>query len=354
MLAFLETARACEADIPSLGKSVRNIVSGYVDDDGLWRLDRAHRLAEQAMVECQFDESMHPLLDHCRQQYRRLLAMLQDRFQPAVRTAGWPPADILRQTGIFNRFVSPELDAGQRVAYFQVDSLRYELGRDLAVALQDLGTPSLSAAMATLPTSTPIGMASLLPDADGSLRLISDSADKLTPAIGDHLLPDLSHRREYLKYRFGDRVAEVQLDRVISEPPQALDKLIGAADLLVVRSLEIDDAGEGRSITHVSPLIARVIGDIKRAIDRLAQKGFRVIVIAADHGHLLLPDIPPGDVIPEPEGTWNYRKRRSLVGTFTGKGEGSIVIGATSLGVQTDPPNLDLAFPTGLRTYRQG
>lgn len=197
-------------------------------------------------------------------------------------------------------------------------------------------------------------MASLLPDADGSLRLVSESADKLTPAIGDHLLPDLGHRREYLKYRFGDRIAELQLEQVISAPSQTLDKLIGAADLLVVRSLEIDDAGEGRSITHVSPLIARVIGDIKRAVDRLVQKGFRVIVIAADHGHLLLPDIPPGDVIPEPEGTWNYRKRRSLVGTFTGKSEGSIVIGASSLGVQTEPPNLDLAFPTGLRTYRQG
>lgn len=353
LLEFLSLARDIEPLIGNLPVSTQGIVNAYVAPDGFWRLDRGQRLFEQAFVECQFDDDLEPLLQHCRARYREIVGNMQERFQEAVKKHGWPPEGRIRQTQIFDQHVAPELDAGRKVAYFQVDSLRYELGFDLYEVLGALGKSTLEGAAATLPTSTPIGMASLLPGADTGLSLVVDNSGTLTPTIGDTSLPALENRRELLKKRYGDRAGELQLDQVISASATRLAKLIKSADLLVVRSLDIDDSGEARSLTHARTEMARVIGDIKRAVDRLIVQGFRTFIVASDHGHILLPEIPAGDVIAEPDGAWAYRKRRALVGRVIGKATGSLVLPALHLGIRTDPADLEIAFPSGLRTYRQ-
>jgi len=63
---------------------------------------------------------------------------------------------------------------------------------------------------------------------------------------------------------------------------------------VVVRTQEIDALGEGPSLYLARKLMSDIIGDVRTATDRLSGLGFRTFVYAADHGHILLPEIAPG------------------------------------------------------------
>jgi hypothetical protein len=73
---------------------------------------------------------------------------------------------------------------GKRVAYFMVDALRFELAVALERQLGASHTCRLQPVCAQLPTVTPVGMAALLPKAEGNLFLRRDG-DELVPRLGD-------------------------------------------------------------------------------------------------------------------------------------------------------------------------
>ena len=71
-----------------------------------------------------------------------------------------------RNRDVFSRFVEPLLKAGDKVAYFLIDSLRYELAAELQQELEKLHLAQLHVVSAQLPSITPVGMASLMPQAE--------------------------------------------------------------------------------------------------------------------------------------------------------------------------------------------
>src|SRR5690606_34308030 len=104
--------------------------------------------------------------------YREAAVNLQDAFLAAVQAEGWPPDGAPRQTRIFDDHVTPLLERRERTAFFLVDSLRYEMGRDLGEALIGTGEVEITHAAGVVPTVTGCGMAALMPGADGMLRLV--------------------------------------------------------------------------------------------------------------------------------------------------------------------------------------
>jgi hypothetical protein len=295
-LAFLEVAAEVESrDVP---RGARALVEVYVAPDGLWRLDRAQRHFEQASAVCAQDDEVEPLVQLCRERYRAVVERTQAVFQVEVRATGWPPEGVRRQTQTFDSHVAPELAERRRTAYFLVDSLRYEMGRDLAEALQALGATTVEACASVLPTTTPCGMAALLPDADGKLTLVEQRGD-LVPALDGAPLPAVNERKALLADRYGTRVFDTTLDDLLSTTQQRLGRRIGEADLVVVRTQDIDALGEG-SIYRARKVMSDVIGELRSAATRLAALGFGTLVFAADHGHVLVPETLPGDVVSEP------------------------------------------------------
>ena len=81
-------------------------------------------------------------------------------FVEALRGGGWAVPGVLHQTRVYRECVEP---MPGRVAYFLVDALRFEMGRELADQLQGALELSVRPAVAALPTITPVGMAALLP-----------------------------------------------------------------------------------------------------------------------------------------------------------------------------------------------
>lgn len=339
------------ARIPRAEDSVRAWVSAYTAAEGMWQVDRCQRLMEQSAAECAEDKEVEELVGLCRQNYFQFVEFAQSRFLKAVERDGWPPEDVLRQTQVFDRYIGSALDERRRVAFFLVDAMRYEMGRDAARAIESLGAVKVAPAASVLPTTTLFGMAALMPGADSSFTLVEDG-DDLTPSIAGHLLRGSSERMNLLKERYGDRFQELRFDQLLSISQKKLQTTVGKADLVVIRTPDIDSLGEGQSSYRARKLMTDIIGELRTATDRLIACGIETVVFAADHGHFLLPDVAAGDVLQLPPGDWKKAKRRSLLGSSLGTAPGVAVFPATKMGIVGPVP--ELAVATGFRVFSAG
>jgi hypothetical protein len=348
---LLIAAKTWSNQSQSIQSTVRDLVQAYTAAEGLWQTDRQQRLVEQGAADCAENEEVEGLVSICRQQYAEVVGGAQASFVKAVEQQGWPPEGLLRQTQVFNRYVAPELESRRRVAYFLVDSMRYEMGRDLGGTLEPFGPVTVSLATTILPTTTTCAMAALMPGADGVFTLVDDR-DEIVPAIAGRILRNSADRMDFIRARYGDQFRDLPLGDLLSMPQKKLQSAIGPADLVVVRTQEIDALGEGPSLYLARKLMSDIIGDVRTATDRLAGLGFETFVYAADHGHVLLPEIAPGSMAQQPPGQWKMTKRRSLLGRSISKPPGVTILKASHVGI-TGPVE-EYAAPSGLTAFAAG
>ena len=133
--------------------------------------------------------------------------------------------------------------AGTRVAYFVVDALRYEMGAELLEQLQGAEELAIRPAVAMLPTITPVGMAALLPGAAALILRRRGARGSSAHAIEQTFMANLTDRLRFLKAKVPD-VVDLQLEKVLRMSSSKLQTAIGDASLVLVRSQEIDLAGE--------------------------------------------------------------------------------------------------------------
>jgi hypothetical protein len=348
---FLAAAHVWSSRAASVPNTVRDFVQAYTAVDGLWQTDRQQRLVEQGAASCAEDEEVAGLVGICRQRYTEIVGTTQASFLKAVERQGWPPESVLRQTQAFDRYVSPAVAERHKVAYFLVDSMRYEMGRDLGRTLEPFGAVTVSYAATILPTTTPCAMAALMPGADGVYSLVEDRGE-LAPAIAKKVLRNSGDRMEFIREAYGDRFREFPLGELLSMSRKKLQSAIGEADLAVIRTQEIDALGEGPSLYLARKLMSDIIGDIRTATDRLVEMSFRAFVYVADHGHVLLPEIAPGSIAQQPAGDWKMKTRRSLLGSSISRAPGVVILDADHLGI--NGPAKEYAVPSGLTAFVAG
>ena len=199
----------------------------------------------------------------------------------ALRQAQWAIPGGMSQTRVFPDLVEGK---GAAAAYFLVDSLRYEMGVELREQLSDADELALCAAVAAVPTITPIGMAALLPGASASFQ-VSESGGKLVAEVDGSPLPGLAARQKFLKSRVPG-TADVELGKLLGMTSGELRKKINGATLITVRSQDIDAFGETGSNHLARQVMDTAVGNLARAIRKLADAGIERFVVAADHGHL--------------------------------------------------------------------
>jgi len=313
-------------------------------------LDRHHREMEQAANQIQEDhDGVERLLQIARQAYFRTVEQLQGEFTRLVQAEGWPATGggkLLWNRQIFNKVVAPELESGSKVAYFLVDSLRYELGVEIEKQLSDKLKVSMHPVCAQLPTYTEIGMASLMPDAESELSL-EPKGEKLVTTLGGTPATTPAARFAFLQSKKGDLCADIELSELIAKKKV---KLPEQTRLLVVRTRDIDTLAHG-SPRQVLDLIPNLIREIVRGISEVTKLGFDTAVIATDHGFLLFHDQEAGDLAPKPPGNWQIEKSRCLLG----KGEAdaqNLVFDAKVVGIPGEVRNY--AVPKMLVPYARG
>lgn len=330
-------------------KNLAGLMKAYTE--GGWSdIDRASRLFETALTACTDEDIISPVVDLCRHRYREAAVNLQDAFLAAVQAEGWPPDGAPRQTRIFDDHVTPLLERRERTAFFLVDSLRYEMGRDLGEALTGTGEVEITHAAGVVPTVTGCGMAALMPGADGMLRLVEKDGG-LVPALGTRLLKTSADRMKLLAETYGDRFFETTLDELLGSPKKVAAN-VKKAELFVVRTQDPDAVAENLGAWRARRYLSDVIGDIAAAVRWVVSQGIDRIVISADHGHMMLPEIPAGDVVQTPPGGWLENKRRCRLGSGLSGAAGTITLKAGHVGIQGDVQ--EVCLPIGFRVFSDG
>lgn len=341
------------AVVVSRGLSGKKDLAGLMKTytQGGWSdLDRASRLFETALTACTDEEIISPVVNLCRRRYREAALDLQSVFLASVQAEGWPPDGEPRQTCIFDDHVTPLLERRVKTVFFLVDSLRYEMGRDLGEALAGTGEVKISHAASVLPTVTGCGMAALMPGADGMLRLIEKDGS-LVPVLGTRLLKTSADRMKLLSETYGDRFFETTLDELLGSPKKVAANL-KKAEIFVVRTQDPDAVAENLGAWRARRYLSDVIGDIAAAVRWVVLQGFERVVISADHGHMMLPEIPPGDVVQTPPGGWLENKRRCRLGSGLSGSAGTLTLKAAHVGIQGDVQ--EICLPIGFRVFSEG
>jgi len=329
--------------------SLEAIVHGYAMT---WRdLDRHHREMEQAALQCPEDQDgLETLVQRGRREYCRSVDALQAEFIRLAANEGWPVSggQILHNNQLFNRIVAPALDQGENVAYFLVDSFRFELGVELEKQLSDKQPSTLHTVCAQLPTYTEVGMASLMPDAETVLNMVEKDG-KLITTLNQNPATNPVTRLDYLKSIKGDQCMDIELEDLLRKKKL---KLPAPVRLLLVRTRDIDTIAHGSS-SQALRMIPDLLRQILRGLNKVADLGFTKAVIATDHGFVLFPEQEAGNVAPKPIGRWLVEKSRCVLGQSMGEGDGAnLVLKRTDVGI---PGAFEhYAVPRALVPYSRG
>jgi len=331
--------------LPGHAQSQERLVDFYLHS--LREADRRQRELEQAVNDhLETDPIMDAVIAQARGRYRELAEQVQVVFTKHLEGAGWPPAGRLANAEVFDHLVAPRLqESGRRVAYLLIDALRYELGVALQQQLAEDAPVELQAAFASLPSITPVGMASLLPGAGQRLTLARKD-DSLVPMLNGVDVGNVKQRMEVLRRKFGDRFAELGLNEFV----RSKGELPPTVHLLVLRSVDIDSHLESNPETTLG-LVHDTLKRIRVALHKLAQAGFHDLVIATDHGFFLNAQAQPGDVCTKPPGTWLPVHDRCLLGDGAADNH-NFVVRADRVGVRGDFHQV--ASPRSMAPYKSG
>jgi len=318
----------------------------YTAADGWHRLDQAQRRMESWVANLDDDPDERPL-GVVRRAYEDAGNAMAEGFTKALMKGGWTHGDVLHQTNVFRDVVTQQ---PKPVAYFLVDAMRFEMGVELKERLPKTSEVSLRPAVVALPSITPIGMAALMPSASSSFSVVESGGD-LGVRIEDAFLPDLAARKKFASARI-PKLADIALDELLSLQPSKLAKRIDGAQVVIVRSQEIDHAGETGFTFQARQVMDTVIDNLARAIRKLATAGVEHAVVSADHGHLFFAqDRDESMRTASPGGKTVELHRRCWIGRGGATPAGCVRVPATSLGYASD---LDFVFPMGLGVFKAG
>jgi hypothetical protein len=331
---------------PAAG-SVASQLTWYADRG--WRVDRAHRRLELALSELHTLGDLEPEVATSRSAYEHWLEQVLEHFTSAVEAEGLDVGDLVRQAEIHPRFVAA--DEGP-TAYVWVDAMRYEIGTDLAQALDAVCSEvELSAAVVAPPAITPVGMANLCPGAETGLSVGLDSGEKLVVSIGAEAVKGVPDRVALLRAAHGD-VVDLDLNRVAQQGEKELTRTVTGARVVLVRSQEIDAAGESGMLNTAWEGFETVKTQLVSAIARLGQAGVRKVVVTADHGFIALSrGLRQDRMIDAPIGGVGVTQRRSWVGKGGTTSASTMRVALADLGVTSD---LDVIAPRSLALFRAG
>lgn len=344
---LMQTCDDMERQLTENARNLDSLLAFYIAS--LREADRLHREFEQAVSDYDWQDTlgvMTPVKNQVRKQYGKLVEKVQLIFTRHVQQVGWPLAGQLSNADVFDRIVAPKLQKnGHKVAYFMIDALRYELGVALERQLTEDGQVQVQAALAQLPSITPVGMASLLPGAGQLLRLKND-AQSLLPMLGEQVVDTVAQRMDVFRKKYGQRFEEGRLEDFV----RGRFDFSSETDLLVLRAVEIDSHFENHPDTAPTE-ITNALKRIRVAIHKLKERGFHEVVIVTDHGFFMNTHAGAGDVCGKPAGNWVPVHDRCALGEG-GVDNNHLVVSAEKMGIRGDFPQF--AAPLTLASYRSG
>lgn len=346
-------ANRVEQAIKKAPASVTGIIQEYAESTRPWCvLDTHHRHMESHWYNFEphadDQDSIEKLVVKARQRYVEVGSQIARHFLTRLDKDKVPDKGATRQREVFEKHVKPSLDK-EKVAYVWVDALRFEMARELARLLKEDFEVDLQPVFAAVPTVTEIGMAALLPGAQGDVKVVATGGGKLALEINGTVVKDRKDRVAFLKKHTGVEVFDTKLDNLLPKPSKKVREGIADARLILVTSQEIDELCEQDNITQARRQMDGVLNDLRRGIRVLADLGVKHIVLASDHGHLFTEELSEDMKVDPPGGETVALHRRVWVG-YGGKADDAFLrVPLSALDMQSE---FDLATPWTLACFR--
>ncbi len=338
-------AERVEKALKKAPATVAALVKAYAESESPWcLLDAHHRHMETRWYNFnpgKDSEGLDKLLNKAEQRYTEVGSAVASHFVHQFQKATHPAKGVLRQVELFGTQVRPRAKHG-RTAYVWVDALRFEMARELAEVLKDDFDVALQPALATMPTITEIGMASLVPKADQSAKVVSVGNGKLALEVAGAVLKERKDRIAFVKANAGVPVIDAKLDDLLPKATKKVRDNIQNAQLVLVTSQEIDELCEQDNIPQARRQMDGVLNDLRRGVRVLADLGVQSIVLVADHGHLFGEEIGEDMKIEAPGGDTKDLHRRVWVGVGGNAEPSYLRTSLASLGVDSE---FDIATP---------
>ncbi len=359
---LLDVAERVETALKAAPLSASDLFRAYTEGEQPWcELDTFQRRLEYRSLGFDFDDVRHAtllrLVHRARQRYMEVGGLLAERFVRALEQERFRLPGVRTQRETFASVVAPALRQG-KTAYLLVDALRFELARELVRDLGDGYRATLSAGLGTVPSITDIGMAALMPGAEGEAQVVAVSQGKIGLKIGSTVLKDRKSRIDWLKQHAsltgeGQQV-QVFVTRLEDFPFSRKDIKTGieGADLVVMTSQELDELGETNNLMLARTMMDGILVNLRRAIRKLAELGCKAIIVTADHGFLLGDELGEDMKLDAPGGETLDLHRRVWVGRGGAAGGASFLrVPLTAFGLSHDP-TLEIAMPWGFAGFR--
>lgn len=321
----------------------------YVEGpDAAAQVDLAFRELETHVATLEDDPEAAKAYGVIRQRYEAFVQACTTGFTQVLRQKGWQVPSVLPQSRVFEERVKP---LGAKTAYFLMDAMRFEMGLALAKRMEErVEELRLTPVVASLPTITPVGMGALMPGAAAGFEVVQEGK-KVAARVDGVVLPDLTARRKHLKERV-PASEDLDLGTVLDESVEKLKARIASANLVVVRSQEIDAAGESGFNTVARRVMDGLLTtDLVKAVQKLQKAGVTNFVLCADHGHQFAKAKADDMKLEAPVGHRVEDHRRCIVGLGLASIPGTVKVVSADLGYRSD---LEFLFPAGAGVFKVG
>lgn len=347
---LLEAVRV-EKSLKKPPTTIPALVKAYADGDSPWcLLDSHHRHMASRWFKFEAGDdngSLEKLVLNADRRYTHVGSELARHFIGQFQKAKHPSKGVLRQVDLFDTEVQPKVKVA-KTAYVWVDALRFEMARELVEVLKEDFDLGLQPAVAMMPTITEIGMASLLPKASQSAKVVSVGNGKLAVEIAGTVIKDRKDRINFIKAHAGVPVFDMKLDELFPKPTKKLRDGIQAAQLVLVTSQEIDEFGE-KDTKLARMLMDTMLDQLRRCVRILRDAGIKTIIIAADHGYLFAEEVGEDMKIDAPGGNTADLHRRVWIGEGGSIDASFMRSPLRSLGVDCD---FDIATPWNFAVFK--
>lgn len=323
----------------------------YTDGKGVaqgFLVDQLYRSLETWVSGLDDEPEAHQAYGVIRRAYEAFCHRTAEGFTKALVKSGWQVPGWLSQTRVFEDEVRPK---PAKKAFLLVDALRYEMGASLAARLSEIVEDlRLRPVLAALPSITTVGMAALMPGSAAAFEVVAQDGH-LAAKVDGVVLGDLVARKRHLNERVPSS-EDMDLNEVLVTPASRLAAKLSGADLVIVRSQEIDHSGEGGfSLVARRTMEELLTTGLVKAVRKLAAAGVEHFILCADHGHQFTQPKEDDMKLGAPSGQTVESHRRCWIGRGLQVIPGSVKASSQDLGYSSD---LEFLFPMGAGVFKTG
>jgi len=344
---FLEELPKLEIAIESFDAGIRKYAASW------WAIDRLYRSFIHAFSRSGQTSLLEKLVARIEGLYvNEFCSRLATCWQEWVdRADSWKPGEVVSQRDFYHTFLRPQIAEGRKVFVVVSDALRYEAGSELLekILQEDRWGAEIEPMLASVPSFTQLGMASLLPHLN-----LEFSNDAKTILADGTSTAGTEARAKILAAQGGCRATAISAETFLAMYSKTDGRnLTREHDVVYIFHDSIDAVGDKRDTEHKTcEAVARALDEIIRILKKGAAVNANHFLVTADHGFLYQHEpVAESDFleIPAPEGALRF-DRRFFVAPRIAPNPRLKIFSNAQLGLQGDG---FVGFPKGIQRLRQ-